>query len=318
MITKETNTALSLISVNQSGTDLNDYRAEGIYFFAYNQRPTNKPADAHGNGWCMILPTTVAGDAYATQVWLSFGSNATSLNNRPIFRRTYFNGTWSEWVRIPVTGDYATPADLAAVASDVTTLQGDVTTLGTDVTTLQGDVTSLDGRVTTLEQGGGGGGLARYRLTNTEEIDLVFDTSYSVAGASITTAEIMICSGMVSMYLTCQNNGQQKGSPSSNLNTIMFTLPPLKHFRPIRPTFTNFASYAFPLSVVLHNGGGIDVRKSVGGFTDVSTIAANETFNLSIAAYASVDATDLELVDSVLGSYKMRLPANTFTPQGGE
>lgn len=116
MIKRETATPLSLISVNQTGTDLNDYRSEGIYFF--NQSPTNKPADAFGNGWCMVFPTTTAADFFATQIWFSFGSNATNPNNKPIFRRTYFNGTWSDWIHIAVEGEYATPTELTNSTHD--------------------------------------------------------------------------------------------------------------------------------------------------------------------------------------------------------
>lgn len=100
-------------SVIEAGTDLNDYRTAGIYFFSYANRPSNLPPDGYGNGWCIVFPSSINSENYCTQIWISFGNNTTTdARNKPMARRTYFNGTWTDWWKLPCTGEYTSPTDV--------------------------------------------------------------------------------------------------------------------------------------------------------------------------------------------------------------
>ena len=110
-------------SVLETGTDLNDYRTAGIFFFSYANRPTNLPPDGYGNGWCLVLPSSINSENYCTQIWISFGNNATTdTRNKPMARRTYFNGTWTDWWKLPCTGEYTSSTD---VTNAITTALAD-------------------------------------------------------------------------------------------------------------------------------------------------------------------------------------------------
>lgn len=110
-------------SVLEAGTDLNDYRTAGIFFFSYANRPTNLPPDGYGNGWCLVLPSSINSENYCTQIWISFGNNATTdARNKPMARRTYFNGTWTDWWKLPCTGEYTSSTD---VTNAITTALAD-------------------------------------------------------------------------------------------------------------------------------------------------------------------------------------------------
>ena len=88
----------SVITVASTGTDLNDYKEFGWYYFDGNHTPTNVPAGV--NGWLQVI--TTSGTA-VKQIWYRMGT--INSNDYQTFVRT-FNGTnWGDWKQIRMEFD---------------------------------------------------------------------------------------------------------------------------------------------------------------------------------------------------------------------
>ena len=88
--------------VNTTGTDLNDYREAGIYYFTSNYTPTNIPVGV--NGWLMVLKPP--GDAHVKQLWFRQGTNGT--NDFDTYIRQYSASAWSSWTKLLTANDTVT------------------------------------------------------------------------------------------------------------------------------------------------------------------------------------------------------------------
>lgn len=87
---KVLNTDNSVTTVAATGTDLNDYKEFGWYYFSSSYTPTNIPAGS--NGWLQVV--TTSGSA-VKQFWYRMGT--INSNDYQTFVRT-FNGTnWGDW-----------------------------------------------------------------------------------------------------------------------------------------------------------------------------------------------------------------------------
>lgn len=98
--------------VTTSGTDLNNYKTQGIYSFGQSYSPSNIPT-GNSNGWLIVIPwnnnpaiTTIK------QIWLRHG--IVNTNDYQIWVRTMIGGTWSSWYnltdRVAKGGDTMTGA----------------------------------------------------------------------------------------------------------------------------------------------------------------------------------------------------------------
>ena len=82
------------IMVTETGTDLNDYKEEGIYCFPNsNYTPINIPVGV--NGWLIVLPSK-EGTIGTKQIWYRFGT-AGSNSHQTYERLCGADGTWGAW-----------------------------------------------------------------------------------------------------------------------------------------------------------------------------------------------------------------------------
>lgn len=85
--------AFSTQNVITSGTNLNDYKETGTYFFRNSSvAPTNIPAGS--NGWLVVLK---GDDTHCKQIWFRLGSEP---NHYQTFIRTCLDGAWTTWVSL--------------------------------------------------------------------------------------------------------------------------------------------------------------------------------------------------------------------------
>lgn len=87
---------LKTIVVETEGTDLNDYKEEGRWFFNYETTPVNAPPGV-ANGWLEVMNR---GNADAVkQIWYRYGT--ANHNDSDTYVRTYtLENGWSNWVKI--------------------------------------------------------------------------------------------------------------------------------------------------------------------------------------------------------------------------
>ena len=90
--------------VTTTGTDLNDYREAGIYYFTSSYTPTNIPIGV--NGWLMVINAPNA--SQVKQIWWRQGTNGT--NDFNTYVRQYAGGAWSNWTRFVMNGETVTRA----------------------------------------------------------------------------------------------------------------------------------------------------------------------------------------------------------------
>ena len=84
------------ITVNTTGTDLNDYLEEGTWYFATAYTPTNIPIG--NNGWLRVMRRKSSTRILVKQLWNRQGTLGTT--DHQSFVRTFDSETgWSDWVR---------------------------------------------------------------------------------------------------------------------------------------------------------------------------------------------------------------------------
>ena len=92
---------LNPISITTAGTDLNDYKTSGIYYFGSDHKPSNTPGELV-NGWLIVIRYS---ENTIKQIILRVGTaNSNDFNT---YVRTFLQGnTWSDWkkfVTVPPT-----------------------------------------------------------------------------------------------------------------------------------------------------------------------------------------------------------------------
>lgn len=86
----------SAIRINTTGTNLNDYREDGIYYFDAGYTPTNIPAGV--NGWLQVMTGENAGGIFVKQIWYRHGTP--DSNDYETYVRTFSVNTWSKWTKL--------------------------------------------------------------------------------------------------------------------------------------------------------------------------------------------------------------------------
>lgn len=79
--------------------DINNYLTAGIYCFAQNYSPLNKP-EGNSNGWLIVIPWQASG-ATCKQIWLRHGTLGDT--DHSIYVRTRISGVWGDWSEV-ITG----------------------------------------------------------------------------------------------------------------------------------------------------------------------------------------------------------------------
>ena len=94
---------LNIHEVTQQGTDLNNYKDQGVYFFASTVTPVHIPTGIMG--FLVVLPAT----NYIKQIW--FRDVAEGVNQRQTYVRQYrlSDTSWSDWSQYATTNQYGAP-----------------------------------------------------------------------------------------------------------------------------------------------------------------------------------------------------------------
>lgn len=94
---------LNIHEVTQQGTDLNNYKSQGVYFFASTVTPVHIPTGIMG--FLVVLPAT----NYIKQIW--FRDVAEGVNQRQTYVRQYrlSDTSWSDWSQYATTNQYGAP-----------------------------------------------------------------------------------------------------------------------------------------------------------------------------------------------------------------
>lgn len=90
--------ASKTVNVSEPGTNLDDYKEDGVYYFHQTVTPVNTPAGV--NGWLVVMKNNVDG---CKQIWLRMGTPAPyegnqNPNSYQTFIRTWASVTgWGDW-----------------------------------------------------------------------------------------------------------------------------------------------------------------------------------------------------------------------------
>lgn len=82
--------------VEVAGEDIDTYLTAGIYCFAVNYSPLNKPT-GNTNGWLMVIPWQASGGT-CKQIWLRHGTLGET--DYSIYVRTRISGVWGKWCEV--------------------------------------------------------------------------------------------------------------------------------------------------------------------------------------------------------------------------
>jgi len=100
-----------VINITSTGTNLNDYKQEGEYYFGVDYTPTNIPTGV--NGWLKVITGNQQGYNIVKQIWYRHGTP--NNNDYETYIRIFSSNIWSDWKRF-------------AIQSDVVNKSGDVMT----------------------------------------------------------------------------------------------------------------------------------------------------------------------------------------------
>lgn len=82
--------------ITVANEDIDTYVTAGIYCFAVNYSPLNKP-EGNTNGWLIVIPWQASG-ATCKQIWLRHGTLGST--DYSIYVRTRVSAVWGEWYEI--------------------------------------------------------------------------------------------------------------------------------------------------------------------------------------------------------------------------
>lgn len=82
--------------VTVANEDINNYLTAGIYCFAVNYSPVNKP-EGNTNGWLIVIPWQASG-ATCKQIWLRHGTLGDT--DHSIYVRTRVGAVWGGWYEV--------------------------------------------------------------------------------------------------------------------------------------------------------------------------------------------------------------------------
>ena len=86
-----------VINITSTGTNLNDYKTEGTYYFSPSYTPTNIPVGV--NGWLKVIPGN-DGTVIVKQIWYRHGTP--NSNDYETYVRTFSSNTWSNWNKLAI------------------------------------------------------------------------------------------------------------------------------------------------------------------------------------------------------------------------
>lgn len=87
------------IYVSEIGTDLNNYKTDGVYYFSSAAKPTNIPAGS--NGWLQVYSSN---QNSVKQIWYRYGTP--NSNDFETYVRTKDGSdNWSEWSQYEIVSD---------------------------------------------------------------------------------------------------------------------------------------------------------------------------------------------------------------------
>ena len=118
--------------VTQAGTDLNDYKQDGFYYFDADYTPANIPAGV--NGWLEVYSSNVGA---VKQKWFRHGT--ADSNDHNTYIRTFTSGSWSGWAFVMTAKGGTFAGDVKAYETARTTrgLFNNETRAGSTTGTLQ-------------------------------------------------------------------------------------------------------------------------------------------------------------------------------------
>lgn len=133
------------INVTTAGTNLNDYKEDGEYYFPYNLEKTNMPSGV-GNGWLKVMTGTDSSmNKFVKQVFFRHGT--ANSNDFETYVRTSTDGsTWSNWSK------YLT--EQSASSFNITANTG---TLATNCSYKIGNVVGINAKITGVSASAGNG-----------------------------------------------------------------------------------------------------------------------------------------------------------------
>ncbi len=106
-------------NVTDTGEDLNNYIAEGIYAFSSIYTPANCPAN-NSAGWLVVIPWS---SNAVKQIWFKFGS----VLDHTTFVRTKNNSLWSTWAQIYTSKDITvTLGELNSLSGTTANIQNQI------------------------------------------------------------------------------------------------------------------------------------------------------------------------------------------------
>ena len=82
--------------ITATGEDINNYVTAGIYCFAANNSPTNKP-EGNTNGWLIVIPWQASGGT-CKQIWLRHGTLGSTDSS--VYVRTRIGNIWGSWYEV--------------------------------------------------------------------------------------------------------------------------------------------------------------------------------------------------------------------------
>lgn len=105
-------------TVTTAGTDLDDYRDAGSYYFASSYTPAHIPFGT--NGYLQVIRGNSSTNV--KQIWSRHGTNDTNDHQTAI--RTRMSSGWSSWHRLLTDADIAIPVNVASGGTGATQLAG--------------------------------------------------------------------------------------------------------------------------------------------------------------------------------------------------
>lgn len=97
--------------ITTAGTNADDYKNEGVYFFNIANTPTNAPINSQG-GWLEVKQRKAGNIGAIKQIWYNYGN--LNNDNCGVYVRTYINDTnqnvWSKWEKLATVTQKVTTA----------------------------------------------------------------------------------------------------------------------------------------------------------------------------------------------------------------